>query len=416
MLLDLASSTEIIDDCIQCGLCLDSCPTYLLWGRETDSPRGRIVQIGEAISVGGDIPPATVGHIDSCVGCMACVTACPSGVAYDRLLVDTRGAIEHQHARKPADQALRLLALETLPYPSRLTKLLPVMSATKRFGTRRRAPGPLASLSRLLPDLPSCDEPREPLASHTPAVGPARGRVGLLLGCVQRVFAADVHRATVAVLTREGFDVLAPGLPDCCGALELGAGEREHASARAEATIAAFAELGDLDAIIVNAGGCGATMKDYGALLDTEAAWAFAGRVRDVSEFLAEVEPRAPRGPLALKVAYHDACQLSHGQGVRDAPRALLASIPELELLEVAAERDICCGAPGLYSLLQPEPSAALGERRAAALIATGAQVVAAASPSCLMQIGRHAQRLGSDLEIRHPVELLWRSLDAAPR
>jgi glycolate dehydrogenase iron-sulfur subunit len=227
------------------------------------------------------------------------------------------------------------------------------------------------------------------------------------------VFFADVHRATISVLSAEGFDVIAPELPDCCGALEMHAGEEEAALARARATIAAFDQLGELDYIVVNAAGCGSAMKEYGELLDTPEAREFASRVRDVSELLGSVEPRAPRGPVALRVAYHDACHLQHAQRVRAQPRALLQSIPELELLEVAREAEICCGSAGIYNLVQPRAAADLGVRKAQMLLDTGAQAIAAGNPGCAAQLDLHLRALGRPLPIHHPVELLWRSIEA---
>ena len=228
------------------------------------------------------------------------------------------------------------------------------------------------------------------------------------------MFYPAVHRATIAVLAAEGFEVLAPALPDCCGALELHAGEEEAAVARANATIAAFAELGRLDYVIVNAAGCGSSMKQYGDLLDTPAARDFASRVRDVSEVVASVDPRAPRGPVPLRVAYHDACHLAHAQGVRSEPRALLETIPELELLEVGTEREMCCGSAGIYNLVQPHAAAELGARKARNLIATGAQAIAAGNPGCAAQLDLHLRELGHPLPIHHPVELVARSIAAA--
>jgi glycolate oxidase iron-sulfur subunit len=260
-LLELASAQEHVDDCVHCGICLDSCPTYVLWAQEADSPRGRITQIGDAIAGGGTVPAEMATHIDTCLGCMACVTACPAGVAYDRLLAEARPAVEQQHQRPPTERALRLLLFETLPYPDRLRSLVPAISALKRTRIGTRLPERLAVLTKVAPDPPSREQLRTSLPEFTPALGQRRGRVGLLLGCVQRVFFSDVHRATIGLLTAEGYDVLAPKLPDCCGALELSAGEQEHGLARAQATIAAFAELGELDAIIANAAGCGASMK-----------------------------------------------------------------------------------------------------------------------------------------------------------
>jgi glycolate oxidase iron-sulfur subunit len=248
-------------------------------------------------------------------------------------------------------------------------------------------------------------------------MGARRGRVGLLLGCVQRVFYPQVHRATVHVLASEGFEVLAPSLPDCCGALELHGGEEESAIARAKATIAAFAQAAGaegLDHIVVNAAGCGSAMKDYGDLIGTPEANAFSARVRDVNELLGSVPARAPRGELPLRVAYHDACHLAHAQGVRRQPRELLRSIPGLELLEVATEPDLCCGSAGIYNLVQPEAAAELGVRKARHLIETGAEAIAAGNPGCASQLDLHLRELGHELPIYHPMELLSRSIAAA--
>jgi glycolate oxidase iron-sulfur subunit len=396
----------IIDDCVHCGFCLDACPTYALWGQEADSPRGRIVLIDEAMRSDEPLSDELVAHLDSCLGCFACVPACPSGVRYDRLLERVRPQIERNHERPAGERALRLLLFETLPHPQRLRALVPLLAAGRRLG--ERLPGRLSVLAKLAPASP----PREgELPQRTAPVGVPRGRVGLLLGCVQRVFFPEVHRATIGVLAAEGFEVLAPRLPDCCGALELHAGEEEPGLAHAQATIDAFAELGQLDHVVVNAAGCGAAMKEYGELLQTEAARAFAGRVVDVCELLAEVEPRARRRPLALRVVYHDACHLAHAQRVRAQPRELLRAIPGLQLLEVASEPQICCGSAGIYNIVQPEAGAALGERKARAIIASGAEIVAAGNPGCATQLDRHLRELGHPLEIRHPVELLWRSL-----
>jgi glycolate oxidase iron-sulfur subunit len=409
---DLVSAQEHLDDCVHCGLCLESCPTYVLWGQEADSPRGRIIQIGDALAA-GEISPTMTTHIDSCLGCMACVSACPAGVAYDRLLAQTRPAVERQHQRSPAERALRLLLFETLPYPDRLRALVPALATARRPRAARVLPRRLSLLAQLAPDPPTREQLDLPLPEFTPALGTRRGQVGLLLGCVQRIFSSDVHRATIGLLTNEGYDVIAPRLPDCCGSLELQAGEQEHGLARAQATIAAFSGLGELEAVIANAAGCGASMKDYGVLLGTPSAWEFAGRVRDVSEFLAGRTPRAIRGEVPLRVVYHDACHLSHSQQVSAQPRDLLRAIPGLELLEVGAEPEICCGAAGLYSALQPGPAAALGRRKAENLLAAGAQVIAAANPGCVAQISRYTRELGQPLPVLHPVELLWRSVQS---
>jgi glycolate oxidase iron-sulfur subunit len=344
---------------------------------------------------------------------MACVSACPSGVRYDHLIERVRPQVERHHRRPRAERTLRRLLFETLPHPRRLRALAPMLAASRKLGAER-LPDRLSILARVAPRTPLSDTRRTGVPARTPAVGAQRGRVALLLGCVQRVFFADVHRATVGVLAAEGYEVLAPEAPDCCGALELHAGAEDAAIARARATVEAFAALGPLDHVIINAAGCGAAMREYGDLLATEEAAAFSGRVRDVSELLAGIEPRAPRGPVPLRVAYHDACHLAHAQGIRSEPRALLRGIPELELLEVGREADVCCGSAGIYNLTQPQAAAALGARKAANLLDTGAQAIAAGNPGCAAQLDLHLRELGRPLPIHHPIELVWRSIQAA--
>jgi glycolate oxidase iron-sulfur subunit len=374
---------EVIADCVHCGFCLDTCPTYQLWGQEADSPRGRIVLISEGLQEGARLSAQTVTHIDRCLGCMACVTACPSGVRYDRLIERVRPQIERHHERPLGERALRRLLYETLPHPRRLARLAPLLAITEHIPVSR-LPARLRPLAEIAPRR-AAPEHRAAIPEYTPAVGPRRGRVALLLGCVQRVFYPQVHHATVRVLAAEGYDVLAPPEPDCCGALELHGGAEDSAIVRARATIAAFGEAGGgvaaLDHIVVNAAGCGSAMKDYGELLDTDEARAFSARVCDVTELLASIEPRAPRGPLAVRV--------------------------------------LCCGSAGIYNIVEPEAASELGERKARNLLATGAQAIAAANPGCTAQLDLHLRRLvesegGRVPEILHPLELLDRSLDAA--
>jgi glycolate oxidase iron-sulfur subunit len=404
---------SVIDDCVHCGFCLDTCPTYQLWGAEADSPRGRIVLMGEGLAAGSELSDEMVTHFDRCLGCMACVSSCPSGVRYDRLIERVRPQVERHHERPRAERALRRLLYETLTHPKRLRALMPMLAAGRRLGVEQHLPDQLAMMAKVAPRTPPATPP---LPERTPAVGAQRGRVGVLLGCVQRVFYPQVHAATVAVLAAEGFEVLAPRVPDCCGALELHGGAEESALRRARATIAAFAKASSagLDYIVVNAAGCGSAMKDYGELLGTPEAEEFSSRVRDVSELLGSIEPRAPRGKVPLRVAYHDACHLAHAQGVRSEPRELLRGIPALDLVEVAAERDLCCGSAGIYNLVQPEAAAELGARKARHLLDTGAQVIAAGNPGCAAQLDMHLRQLGQPIPIQHPVELVWRSLSAA--
>jgi glycolate dehydrogenase iron-sulfur subunit len=412
MIAPLASAQAEVDACIRCGLCLDSCPTYVLGADELDSPRGRIALTGDAIASGG-VTEALATHIDSCLGCLACVSSCPSGVRFDHLLDVVRPAVEAERSMTNSERALRLLLFETLPYPKRLARLAPLIDASKR-APGRVLPESVSVLTKVAPKAPGRRTRHKPLPATTAGHTPTRGRVGLLLGCVQRVFFSDVHRATIAVLAAEGFEVVAPELPDCCGALELHGGEAEHGLARAQATIAAFAGCGALDYIVANSAGCGSAMKHYGTLLGHQPAVEFSAKVRDITELLGSIDARATRGPLPIRVVYHDACHLSHGQGVRSAPRELLDGIPGLTLLEVATERDVCCGSAGVYNLLQPARADELGRRKAQHLLDTGAEAIAAANPGCAAQLVRHTRELGRELPVYHPIELLGRSLRAA--
>jgi len=404
---------EIVEDCVHCGFCLDTCPTYVLWAGEADSPRGRIVLVAEALEPASRLSEEMVTHWDRCLGCMACVTACPSGVRYDRLIERVRPQVERHHRRGWRERALRRLIFSSLPHPARLRALAPLLGPARRLGVGA-LPGRLGALPRLAPRIPLRRLLRSHLPEHTAASGRQRGRVALLLGCVQRVFYADVQRAAIGALAAEGFEVLAPRLPSCCGALEFHSGEEAAAVARARQTVAAFSTLGRLDHVLTTAAGCGSAMKQYGDLLGTPEAEQFARRVRDITEVLASVEPVAPRGPVPLRVAYHDACHLAHAQAVTAEPRRLLEAIPGLKLLEVSSEREVCCGSAGVYNLLQVEAAAALGARKAANLLDTGAQAIAAANPGCAAQLDFHLRALRAPLPIYHPVELVWRSIRAA--
>jgi glycolate oxidase iron-sulfur subunit len=400
----------VIEDCVHCGFCLDSCPTYSLWGDEADSPRGRIVLMAEGLAEGSELSEEMVTHFDRCLGCMACVTACPSGVAYDRLIERVRPQVERNHERTPTERAFRRLLFETLPHPGRLRALAPLIAAGRTLPLER-LDARLAMAAKVAPRASTREVLRTRLPTRVAAAGERRGRVGLLLGCVQRVFFADVHRATIRTLVAEGFDVHAPRLPGCCGALELHAGAEEAAIARARKTIAAFA---DDDYVITSAAGCGSAMKDYGDLIEDAPSRLFSLKVRDICELLAGLEPRTPRGPVPLRVAYHDACHLAHAQGIREEPRALLRGIPELDLLEVTCDPQICCGSAGIYNLVEPEAAAELGARKARTLLDTGAEAIAAGNPGCAAQLDLHLREAGRPLPIYHPVELLWRSIDAA--
>jgi len=414
-----APELDLIEDCVHCGFCLPTCPTYALWSEEMDTPRGRIVLMSEGLQEGSTLTDTMVGHFDNCLGCMACVTACPSGVRYDLLLEDTRAQVERLHTRTLRERLLRRALFSTFPHPGRLRATVPVIVALRRLGLDRRLQRSrlldrlptLRTLTELAPPVTLRDAVRR-LPAVTPAVGERRGTVGFLQGCVQRAYFGDVNAATVAVLAAEGFEVHAPRAPRCCGALGLHAGQEEHALALAKATICALERF---ELVVVNAAGCGSAIKDYGHLLRDDPQWSERARrlgekARDVHELLGSVQARAERHAVELRVAYHDACHLAHAQSVRSQPRELLRSIPGIELVE-PAEWELCCGSAGIYNLTRPDAAAELGARKADNLLATGAAVIAAANPGCTLQIAAHLQRKGQPLEIVHPMQLLARSI-----
>lgn len=433
---------ELLDDCVHCGFCLPTCPTYQLWGEEMDSPRGRIylMNLAENGEIGLDGPLHE--HIDACLGCMACVTSCPSGVQYDKLLEAVRPQLERNVKRSPADRAFREAIFALFPYkrrlraaavPGALYQKLRAVPAVRRLAAR--LPGRLGALESLLPPV-SMREAFARLPARTPAAGERRATVALLTGCVQDVFFHRVNEATARVLAAEGCDVLAPREQQCCGALELHAGREPDALARAKRTIATFGKL-DVDHVVTNVAGCGSSMKDYGHLLADDPEWAerakaFSDRVRDVHEVLAELEPRAPRHPIRAKVAYHDACHLGHAQGVRAEPRAVLRTVPELEVVDIP-EAALCCGSAGIYNMVMPHAASELGARKAENIRSVAPDVVVTANPGCLLQIGKHlaaptmdGDTAGGDAQegtqpdragipLLHPVQLLDASIRGVP-
>ncbi len=415
-------SMELIDDCVHCGFCLPTCPTYLLWGEEMDSPRGRIDLMKQGLT-GDPLSESMVGHFDACLGCMACVTACPSGVQYNRLIERTRGQVERRHPRTRAERALRGAIFALFPHPQRLRAMRGPLRAYQRLGLdklvrrtgllERLAPS-LAAMERLAPALGRAER----LPERTPAQGPRRAVVGMLTGCVQREFFPGVNAATARVLAAEGCDVIAPAGQACCGALSAHAGREAEALDFARALIDAFDQAG-VDHIVVNAAGCGSWMKEYADALADDPAYAdrarrFAGRVRDLSEILVELGPVAERHPLPVVAAYHDACHLAHAQGVRAQPRELLRQIPGLELREIA-DPEICCGSAGVYNILNPEPARELGDRKAANVLDTGAELLVTANPGCLMQIAASVQRAGHEIGLAHTAQVLDASIRGVP-
>jgi glycolate oxidase iron-sulfur subunit len=405
---------DLVNDCVHCGFCLPTCPTYVLWGQEMDSPRGRIYLMEQALA-GEPLTDSVVEHFDRCLGCMACVTACPSGVRYDRLIEDTRQQVERRHPRSRRDRALRAALFGVFPYPRRLRMLRGPLRAYRASGLRRlvarthlleRLAPTLATLDSLAPRL--ARPPRLP--QRVPARGPRRAVVGLLTGCVQHAFFPEVNAATARVLAAEGCDVIIPRDQGCCGALSVHSGREPQAQSLARKLVDAFAGTG-IDYLVVNAAGCGSVLKEYGTLVDDER---FASRVRDLSEVLVELGPVAVRHPLPLTVAYHDACHLAHAQGVRAQPRELLRGIPELAVREIA-DPEICCGSAGVWNVFNPEPARQLGERKARDVLATGAELLVTANPGCLMQIAVALRRLGRPMALAHTAQVLDASIRGLP-
>jgi glycolate oxidase iron-sulfur subunit len=412
-------SQDLVDDCVHCGFCLPTCPTYSLWGEEMDSPRGRIYLMNQGLN-GEPMTDSMVQHFDACLGCMACVTACPSGVQYDRLIEATRAQVERRHRRSLTDRLLRALVFALFPYPRRLRLLRGPLrvyrwSGLSRLVGRLLALMPrLAALEALAPQLGR----RADIPERLPATGPRRAVVGMLLGCVQREFFPQVNAATARVLQAEGCDVVVPRSQGCCGALSVHNGREAEAQRFARALIDAFTAEG-VEYVVVNAAGCGSAMKEYADLLADDPAYApraeaFARRVRDLSELLVELGPVAVRHPLPIVAAYQDACHLAHAQGVRSQPRQLLRDIPGLQLREIA-EPEICCGSAGIWNVLNPEPARELGDRKAAAVAATGADLLVTANPGCLMQIASAMRRRGGAIALAHTAEVLDASIRAAP-
>ncbi len=413
---------ELIADCVHCGFCLPTCPTYLLWGEEMDSPRGRILLMKAASEGDIGLSETTTRHWDQCLGCMACVTACPSGVQYDKLIEATRGQIERRYERARSDRVFRELIFALFPHPERLRATVPLLWLYQKTGAKRLLDVGLArrllserlrGMERVLPPV-RLSAMSMRLPELTPARTEKRRRVGMLAGCVQRVFFNDVNAATVRVLAADGCDVVVPRTQGCCGALSYHSGREEEALAYARRLIDAFAAA-DVDTIVVNAAGCGSTMKDYGYLLRddpeyAERARAFSAKVSDVTELLAELEPAARRFPVPLRVAYHDACHLSHAQGIRRQPREVLRAIPGVELTDIP-EGEICCGSAGIYNLVEPEPAAELGERKARTILSTRPDVIVASNPGCLLQISAALERMGEHIPMLHPVELVDASI-----
>jgi glycolate oxidase iron-sulfur subunit len=390
-------------ECVHCGLCLNACPTYLELGTEMDSPRGRIYLIKGLAEGRVALDDAVVRHLDLCLGCRACEPACPSGVRYGTIIEEARAYIERTAPRSRWQRLRRAAILTVFPHRRRIRAALAVAQVARGLGLWSLATR-LADAAALLPPLRSAAR----LQTFYPAAGRERARVGLLRGCVSDALFSDVNAAAIRVLTRHGVAVVVPPDQVCCGALHLHSGAPDAARRMARDNVFAFPA--DLDAVLVTAAGCGSAMKEYGHLLAGDAAAVpaqqLASRVRDVTEFLAELNLPPPARALALRATYHDACHLAHAQGVRAAPRQLLAAIPGLALVELG-ESDVCCGSAGSYNLTEPAMARRLRERKIDHIAATGAQCVAVANPGCALQIRAGLAARGLNIRVAHPVELL---------
>ncbi|MGY2896695.1 glycolate oxidase subunit GlcF [Deinococcus sp. UYEF24] len=399
-----------VDACVHCGFCLPACPTYQVLGDEMDSPRGRIILMKEVLE--GELPLfEATPHLDRCLGCVGCVTACPSGVPYGELITSFRGWSEPQRPRPVIQRLTRAAVLTMLPRPG----LFRLGANVGKFA-KPLAPFLPQALRAPLDLLPSTVQPAQPLPEFTPAQGVKRGRVAFLSGCAQQVLTPNFNAATVRVLSRNGVEVVIPPSQGCCGAAAMHTGARPLALEQARRNLGAF-DPADVDAVVSNAAGCGAGLKEYPMLLagegaaDEARAETLAAKVRDISVYLAELsadgglEPFMPTSR-PIKVAYHDACHLAHAQGVKAEPRALIRSIPGVTLLEVR-QGDLCCGSAGTYNIEQPDLANQLGDLKAKNVIATGADYVVSGNVGCHTQLQSHLARLGSSIKVLHTIELL---------
>ena len=411
---------ELFLDCVHCGLCTASCPTYVETGNENDSPRGRIYLMRAVTDGRLELNKEVTRHLELCLDCRACETACPSGVQYGKLIEPFRVNMEQDALAagtkrpKTSDWFHKYILFGLFPYPDKLRKSLIPARIAQMLGLDKLLIG--TGLWRLLPSrlgrlvtmLPRLEKPAPPLPDFLPAVGKRRARVALFTGCVGDVMFRHTHWATARVLTQNGCDVVVPQSQVCCGAIHFHAGESPPARDLADKNIGAF-DISSVDAVIVNVAGCGSMLKDYGHHWHDDGQAArerFAAKVKDCSDFLDELGLVTPQGDINITATYHDACHLAHAQKVREQPRNLLKKIPGLKLIDLP-ESDLCCGAAGTYNLTEPEMAERLGRRKLDNIRRTGARVVVTANAGCLLQIARQARMEGETLKIVHPMDLL---------
>ena len=411
-------------DCVHCGLCTSACPTYLQTGNENDSPRGRIYLMRGVVDGRIELTNTVKRHLDLCLDCRSCETACPSGVRYGRLIEPFRVGMQQADAASGNDQTRgwfhRLFLYGLFPYanrlrwalfPARLMQMLRLDRFLERTRLVRLLPKKLQSMHALLPQL-------QPKAERFPDVlppqGPHRARVALFTGCVADAMFGQTNWATARVLQANGCEVVIPHNQGCCGAIHYHSGAGQVGLGFANTNADAF-NVDDVDAVIVNVAGCGSMLKDYGHIAhelepdneaQTQTLSTFAAKIRDVSEFLIELGPKPPSGEILLRATYHDACHLAHAQSVHEQPRQLLSLVPGLELIPLP-ESDICCGAAGSYNLTEPEMSEQLAERKVQNIIETNAQAVITGNAGCSLQIQAALRRAGQRIWVAHPMDVL---------
>jgi glycolate oxidase iron-sulfur subunit len=406
---------ELFLDCVHCGLCTSACPTYVERGDENDSPRGRIYLMRAVADGRIPLDDKVVGHLELCLDCRACETACPSGVQYGKLIEPFRINMAKLGAENVKLGWLKkFLLFQVTPFagrmrwalkPAKLMQWSGLDGLLKKIGFYKLLPGSIRQFHDMLPPL---DKHYGSLPEFLPAEGPKRAKVALFTGCAGDAFFPRTTVATAKVLQKNGCDVWVPRNQVCCGALHYHSAQEAPALELAKKNIELFLSQ-DIDAIIVNAAGCGAMLKDYGHLLHTEQAIAFTKKSKDISEFLMELGPVKPTHPLKIKATYHDACHLCHGQQIRKQPRQLLEMIPGLELVPLP-ESELCCGAAGSYNLTQPDMAERLGQRKASNLLSTGADAVFSSNVGCLIQIGRYMREQKPNVWIGHVIDALWAS------
>ncbi len=410
---DVAEANKILRACVHCGFCTATCPTYVLDGNELDSPRGRIYLIKDMLEHDRPATADVVQHVDRCLSCLACMTTCPSGVHYMHLVDHARVHIERTYRRPLAERMLRAMLAHVMPYPWRFRLALQAARLGKIVAPVTAALG-LSRLTAMLRLAPS-DPPHRPLEPRTvAAVGPRKGRVVLLAGCVNDVLAPQINAATISVLTRHGIEVVLPEGAGCCGSLVHHMGREHAALAQARANIDAWTAVDDVDAILINTSGCGTTVKDYGYMLRTDSAYAaraarVAALARDISEYLWALPLKLDRPPSGLVVAYHSACSLQHGQQITRQPKELLGRLGFI--LKDIPDGHLCCGSAGTYNILHPEIAIRLRERKVGTIERLRPDVIAAGNVGCITQIAA-----GTEIPIVHTVELIdWATGGSCP-